>query len=185
MALVAGFIGGVLSAWFIRPQVPATPLSAVRAHEFDLVDEEGHAVSFWGFNTYNRAELVFGSHWSDAPEKSRAHLDAALRQDENQMLAIGAGGDFPFLDFRAADGKPRISLFVEQWGKPALMMSDETAARVVLGIKHTDTHARTDNNWALEFGHDSASIGMGTVVENGQQYVQGEFSVNRNKEKYP
>jgi hypothetical protein len=136
-------------------------------------------------NSNNTAELVFGSRWSHAPEKRIANVNTELRKDENQMVEIGASGDFPFLKFRAADGQPRIELFVESPGKPTLMMSDENTARVVLGINHTDTHAPTDNSWALSFGHDNAIIGMGTTTENGHRYVRGEFSVNRNKEKYP
>lgn len=184
-SLVAGFIGGIVGSRSMPPREQATPSNLIRARGFELVDEAGQAVSFWGLNSHNTAELVFGSHWSQPPAKGRPDRPLALRDEDNQRLAIGVSGDFPFLDFRATDGSARMNLSLDEQQKPSLLMSDDYAVRVVLGIRHSDAHDPTDNSWALAFVPDVATLGMATLTENGQTYVAGEFWVNKNKQKYP
>jgi hypothetical protein len=51
VALVMGFVGGAFGTLLMMRRMMTTPFNVVRAQEFELVDEQGHAVSFWGFNS--------------------------------------------------------------------------------------------------------------------------------------
>ena len=78
-----------------------------------------------------------------------------------------------------------MSLSLSIYGKPILVMDDETGKRMSLGAEHSDTPGPGDNDWALDFGPDRARIGMFAREEGGQTYVRGMFSVSRDKVKYP
>jgi len=66
--------------------------------------------------------------------KGGEHRPVGLREEENQRLAIGVSGDFPYLHFRSSDHKPRMDLVLDEQGKPGLLMYDDIAVRVALGI---------------------------------------------------
>jgi hypothetical protein len=109
-----------------------------------------------------------------------------LKDPETQRATIGVIDDDPFLYLTAADGKTRVRLYLSDYGKPILLMEDETGPRLSLGIEQSDTPGPQDNDWTLDFGPDSrARIGVYAEKEKGQRYVRGIFAVQREKMKYP
>jgi hypothetical protein len=182
-ALVAGLIGGIVGARLMRPREQAAPPQVIRARAFELVDEGGRVISYWGIDKNDYAVLAFGSHWP--ADLAKGHPHPPLQDLEHQMVALGVAGDGPFLHMRAPDGTTRVWLDIDMWGKPSLLMGDETGTRMSLGILRSDTPGPQDNNWALDFSPDRASIGMYTVKEHGLQYVRGSFSVSKEKVEYP
>lgn len=187
MALVAGFAGGVLSTRVMptRAQLPTAEI--LRAHSFELVDGGGKTISYWGIDKGQNAVLTFGSHWPAPPPGGRSvHSVMGLKDPETQRATIGVIDDDPFLYLTAADGKTRVRLYLSDYGKPILLMEDETGPRLSLGIEQSDTPGPQDNDWTLDFGPDSrARIGVYAEKEKGQRYVRGIFAVKREKLKYP
>ncbi len=187
-ALLAGFIGGILGALVMRSGEQAHPGQPIRARSFELADESGRVVSFWGIDKRQNAVLAFGSHWPKTPRGGGAVPDRpplALDDPDNQRAAIGVVNDSPFLSLRGTDGKTRASLDLSEYGKPALWMADETGLRVHLGVEGSDTPGPQDNDWSLAFYPERARIGMYTEKDGGQTYVRGRFAVHRDKIKYP
>lgn len=183
VSLLAGFIGGIIGARLMRPREPAVPPQVIRARAFELVDEAGQVISYWGIDKNDYAVLAFGNHWP--PDLTKGHPHPALQDLEHQMVALGVAGDGAFLHMRAPDGKTRVRIDLDMWGKPSLMMDDETGSRMSLGILRSDTPGPQDNNWALDFAPERATIGMFTVKEHGRQYVRGTLSVHEDKVEYP
>jgi hypothetical protein len=184
-ALVAGFVGGILGT-----RVPNNgdqgPKKVVRARSFELVNEAGQVISYWGTDKGGNLVLTFGSR--GAFEGSALHYRPIvdLKDMDNQLTAIGLqGNDMPLLKMRGDDRKTRVRLYLSQDSKPILLMEDQTGPRVSLGIDQSDTPGPDDNNWTLDFLPERASIGMVTEKEGGQKYVRGFFSINKDKVKYP
>ena len=94
-------------------------------------------------------------------------------------------GDHPFLDFNGPDGETRMRRHLSIYRKPVLWMADETGKRLSLGVEHSDPPSSQDSNWALDFGPDRARIGMFALRQGAETYVEGLFSVSRDKVKYP
>ena len=187
-ALLAGFVGGVVGASVMRIQEQSRPERLLRAHGFQLVDEAGRAVSYWGLDKDHNPALAFGVHWPRGPAPGGAPSQAPLALDDpdNQLAAIGVVGDDPFLCFRAPDGKTRVRLYLGMFKKPVLLMEDETGPRMSLGVQGSDTPGPQDNNWGLEFIPDRAGLGMFASKLEGQTYVQGYFYVKQGDPvKYP
>lgn len=181
-AIVAGFLGGIVGTRIggARDQI------VVRAHSFELLNDAGEVISFWGVDSAQSATLAFGSRRRGLGGARPQGVPAGITNPDNQLLAIGlASADEPMLKMRGTDGKIRASLYVAPYEKPFLLMEDETGPRVLLGIEQSDTPGPEDNNWSLLFLPQRARIGMGTVKEGGQNYVVGTFFLNRNKVKYP
>jgi hypothetical protein len=184
-ALAAGFVGGVVGAR-VAGTGEKDPISVIRARSFELVNESGQTISFWGVDNIQQAVLAFGSRGFALNEVHPNGIPAGLRNPDNQLTAFGLqGNDGPILKMSAANGKRRVSLLLSQDGKPALTMADETGPRVSLGIEQSDTPGPQDNNWSLLFAPEMARIGMGTEKQGEETYVRGVFFVNRNKAKYP
>jgi hypothetical protein len=187
-ALVAGFVGGILGTRMIRTLEQPHPEQVVRARSFELVDHAGETIAYWGVDKGQNAVLAFGSQRPTGPVGRDAlarRPGLGLDNPHNQRAALGVIDDSPFVFFRAPDGKPRMSLSLSIYGKPILVMDDETGKRMSLGAEHSDTPGPGDNDWALDFGPDRARIGMFAREEGGQTYVRGMFSVSRDKVKYP
>jgi hypothetical protein len=187
-ALLAGFVGGIIGTRVTRTREPEHPEQVVRARSFELVDETGAVISYWGIDKGENVVLAFGGHWADRPGGRRPlrgdpHL--GLRDPRNQLASIEVVGDFPLLQFRGEDGRPRARLLVSTYAKPMLLMDDEAGVRVALGVDQTDTPGPEDNDWALVFQPERVWLGMSSVREAGQTYVQGGFTVNKDKVKYP
>jgi hypothetical protein len=181
-ALVAGFVGGILSGRVAR----TGDQRVVRARSFELVNETGQTISFWGVDNGQNAVLTFGSR-GFALEGARPHsLPVGLGNPHNQLTAFGLqANDSPLLKMSGTDGKTRVRLLLSQDNKPVLTMEDENGPRVSLGIEQSDTPGPEDNNWSLVFAQERARIGMGTEKEGGRRYVRGVLFVNPDKVEYP
>lgn len=177
-AFVAGFFGGVLGTR-MGYSGQQDPKGVVRARGFEVMDERGQTISFWGVDQGQNAVLAFGSRGL-APEGARPHnTPSGLSNPDNQLAAIGLlGEDSPMLKMRGADGKLRVRMMLSTDAKPVLTMWDEKGPRVALGVEQSDTPGPEDNNWSLVFAHETARIGMGTEKKNGRTYVRGVFFVN-------
>ncbi len=186
-AMLCGFLGGIFSPFVTRDleQSHAKPL--VRARSFELVNETGQVISYWGVDKGNNAVLAFGSRRPVTPT-GPGQFPFELDDPHKQLAAIGLlGDDGPFLFFRGADGKTRVRQYLSADGKPILMMEDENSWRIALGIDQSDTPGPQDNDWALQFYPERVWLGMHTFKDKvgGPTVVQGGFSVNRDKLKYP
>lgn len=184
-ALAAGFVGGVVGAR-VAGTGERDPRAVVRARSFELVNETGQTISFWGVDNIQHAVLAFGSRGLVVDRAHPSGMPAELRNPDNQLTAFGLqGNDSPILKMSAADGKRRVSLLLSQDGKPVLTMNDETGPRVSLGIEQSDTPGPQDNNWSLLFAPEMARIGMGIEERGGETYLRGVFFVSRDRVKYP
>lgn len=185
-ALLAGFIGGILGARVARTHGLAHPEQAIRARSFELVDEEGRAISFWGVDKGQNTVLAFAGHWPKQPSgRGGGHPPLPLDDPHNQRATIGVIDDSPFVDLKAADGQTRMRLNLTADGKPILWMADEHQPRMWLGIEQSDTPGPQDNDWGLIFYPDVLRIGTKTEEVAGQTYVQGGIFVSKDKMKYP
>lgn len=179
-ALLAGFVGGILGARVIRSGAQRHPEQVVRARSFELVNEAGQTISYWGVDKTQYAVLAFGRGGTLS-----GHPGLGRGDPHNQRIAIGLVNDSSFLKLRGADGELRATLMLSIYGKPALVMDDETGPRVLLGLEQSDTPGPQDSDWSLAFYPERARIGMYTERDGGQTYVRGSFAVHRDKVKYP
>jgi hypothetical protein len=161
----------------------------VRARSFELVDEAGKAISYWGIDKGSNAVLAFGSRRPTTPARAGRQpgkFPLELDDPQKQLVAFGLlGDDGPFLFMRGADEKTRVRLYLSEYGKPFLLLEDENTPRVALGIDQSDTPGPQDNDWALSFYPERVWLGMHTFKEGGKTYVQGGFSVHQDKLMYP
>ena len=127
----------------------------------------------------------FGSHWPVGSGGGPHQPGFGLEDPRGQRVAIGVLADSPFLFFRAPDGEKRMSMDLSIFEKPMLWMGDETGPRMSLGVEQSDTPGPLDRNWALDFGPNTARIGMFAERVEGKTYVRGLFSVNRDRVLYP
>jgi len=141
LALLSGLMGGVLSTWFLMPQlVPAqgSPQKVITAEQFQLVDKHGKVRGEFGVRDYAAAlqaatdiELKFTGDM----------LVPGLRlfsEDGQRTLAqLSLEGDSPFL--RIIDDTDATTLLGAE--RLALFDSDENlrAALGATNLKHTDT----------------------------------------------
>ncbi len=185
-ALLAGFVGGFFGTLVIRTRDQSRPEQAVRARSFELVNEAGQAISYWGVDKGQNAVLTFGSRGLPIGSALPGRPPGDLENPDSQVASIGLqGNDMPFLKMRGADKKTRVRLYLSQDGKPFLLMEDETGPRVSLGIEQSDTPGPQDNDWSLAFYPEVARIGLHTEKDAGQTYVRGGLFVNQDKVKYP
>ena len=189
LAFAAGLAGGVVSTLLIHSAKRSPIESVVRARSFELVDRTGLVLSYWGVDKGDNVVLAFGSRPGTILDEKAirpVHFPGGLLNPLNQRAAIGLlGNDSPFLFQRGADGKTRMRLYLSDYAKPFLLMEDETGPRVSLGVEQSDTPGPEDNDWALSFMPDRAWLGMHTQEHGGKTYVQGGFSVQRDKLMYP
>jgi hypothetical protein len=158
----------------------------ILAHSFELVNETGQTISFWGVDDIQHAVLAFGNRGFASNEAHPRGIPTGLRNPDNQFTASGLqGNDSPILKMSAADGKGQVSLLLRQDGKPVLTMSDETGPCVSLGIEQSDTPGPQDNNCSLLFAPEMARIGMETEKQGQGTYLRGVFFINKDKVKYP
>jgi hypothetical protein len=189
LSLIAGFVGGILGTLVFRPSGQPGPANVVRARSFELLNEAGQAISYWGSDDGQNVVLAFGSRPGTVLAEGAARPVKAphgQHNPENQLAAIGLlANDSPFLQMRGEDGKTRVRLLLSDYAKPTLLMEDETGPRVSLGIEQSDTPGPSDNDWTLAFYPERARIGMFTEKLAGKTYVRGIFLLDRNEVKYP
>src|SRR5436190_17036465 len=118
-ALIAGFLGGLLGTRFPRPSDPGV----IRAHSFELVNETGQTISFWGVDTGRNAVLAFGDRGFALGGQHPNDVPIGLQNPHNQLAAFGLRrSDDPFMTMNGVDGKVRARLGVNPDGKPTLRM---------------------------------------------------------------
>jgi hypothetical protein len=184
-ALIAGFVGGIFGSR-VPHREDQEPRQVIRARSFELVDEAGRAISYWGIDKGGDLVLAFGSRgaFEGSALHGRAVLD--LKDMDNQMTAVGLqGNDMPLLKMHGADRKTRVRLYLSQDSKPFLLMEDETGPRISLGVEQSDTPGPDDNDWSLSFLPDIARIGLHSEKREGKPYIQGGIYINKNKVQYP
>jgi hypothetical protein len=178
-ALLAGFLGGILGTRVGRTRQQNSE-QVIRARSFELVNEAGRAISYWGVDEAQNVVMAFGNRGQTGGPPLR------LEDPENQLTAIGLQGDtMPYLKMSGSDRKTRVRLYLTMDGKPMLLMEDETGPRLSLGIEQSDTPGPDDNDWSLVFRPEVARIGLHAEKHQGQTYVQGGVFVSKDKIKYP
>jgi hypothetical protein len=192
VALLAGVAGGCLSTYALLARKLHHPEEQViRAHRFELVNDAGRPISFWGFDKSQEAVLAFGSN--DAPGapggSSQRHSSLGLNDPYGSRVAIGVPGNAgPFLRFNGSDGQLRVLLDMDDFERPSLMMKDDNLLGLTLGSERSDTPDFRDKteHWALNFfPEERARIGMFTEQKGKQTYVTGFVTTNPYKRKYP
>jgi hypothetical protein len=184
-ASLAGFLGGALATRILPTSTERRADTVVRARSFEMVDEAGHVISFWGIDKKHYPVLAFRSAEPPFETPVSEERSAGLDDPLNQRTAIGVIGNRPFLLFRVTDGTTRMGLTLTSWGKPVLLMEDETGPRVRLGLHGSDTPGPEDNDWALSFNPRMASIGMFVRLDDGEKRLQGFTFVRKESVKYP
>jgi hypothetical protein len=183
-AFLAGLIGGVVGATGTRA-LQREP-SVIRAQSFQLVDNSGKEISYWGIDNQQNAILAFAGHWpKEFAKEGSISKPGGLRTIENQRVAFGVLDEEGFVRLGARDGKRRLGLYVNEYGKPSLIMEDKTGPRLLLGLEQSDTPSPEDDDWSLAFFPERVRLGMQSEVRDGKRYVKGSFAVHNDWVKYP
>lgn len=150
LAMCSGFVGGLISTSIYRAAGVAP--KSIQASRFELVDEIGRTISFWGV---------------DSIGGQRRAIIAFNNAEQKEISAFGAAREEgPFLIMHGSDGKVRAALQLGWQQRPVLSMSDgKYEGRVLLGSIAADSPSDEDDDWGLVFrGSNSlvpyASIGM-------------------------
>src|SRR5215469_8105465 len=111
-ALVLGAAGGSIGTYAVLVHERGRPEEVIRAHRFELVNDGGKAVSFWGTDSTGYVELAFGHPQgsSSAPHDVGTKDAAALGIIPS--IAIGLEGESgrPFLGYNGSDRQLRVLL---------------------------------------------------------------------------
>jgi hypothetical protein len=184
-SLLVGCAGGIAGTLIILHHKPEFAQAVVRAHSFELIDDRGKAVSRWGIDE-NHNPLIAFMPSAATPLSASSVMDLSLEDRGTQRVAIGLTGDAnPFLTFRGNDKRPRVQLWVSEFGQPVFSLYDENSCRAVLGVRRSDTPSANDRDWGLDFLPDRAGIGMGTVRKDGRNYAQGYFYLHQDQTPVP
>lgn len=183
ISLLAGFLGGILGARAARTGENSTVAPVIRARKFELVDETGRPISYWGIDQDHQAVLAFGWYvpgMSDRSPQAPPSAPGGLENPLNQYARFGVIGSLPLLELQGDRGQTRMALNLMPPDKPVLTMRDERGTRLFLGVLLSDTPLAPENNdWGLSFEPDRAMIGMLTGEVNGQKYVRGVLNVDK------
>ena len=115
MALLAGFAGGISGAFVFHSLSSTLPERVVRARSFEMVDEAGKVVSFWGIDDTQQAVLAFGSRGLALGGRRPVNMPLWLKNPDNQLAAFGLlGDDGPILSLRGEDLKTRASAVTQK-----------------------------------------------------------------------
>src|SRR5438270_10489294 len=110
LAMCSGFVGGSI-ATSINPASAAAPKS-IQASRFELVDETGKPVAFWGVDTNS----------IDGRQVVITFIDSKQRQLATFGMLSQKG---PFLKISGSDGKARATLELGWQQRPVLTMNDD------------------------------------------------------------
>ena len=187
IALLSGLAGGIAGAWVFQSWSSKHPEQLIRARSFELVDDAGHAISYWGISDGNEAVLAFGSRGLPGENGRLDSIPSGLSSRKNQLVSIGleGGDDSPMLSMRGRDLKTRVRLYLSYYGKPFLLLEDETGPRLGLGHEQSDTPGPEDNDWSLRFIPDLTRIGVYSRKEGGRRYVHGGVWSSKERVEYP
>jgi hypothetical protein len=140
-------------------------MNVVRAARFEIVDQSGKPLAFWGPDDLKQMVLGFKD------------------KGNNVVASLGMSSTgVPFFDMSGSDGRSRVRIELSSSQKPTLAMSDAAwEGRVLLGFVQNDVPDRRDDDWFLRFrapgGGELGGIGMArTGAEgrlSGKAYVRG------------
>jgi hypothetical protein len=185
ISLLAGLGGGILSNAILGSRQSTQPQKVLRAQSFEVVDQGGNAVAFWGVDQGHQVVLAFGGR-GHAPDEAARTLPGGLENPANQLAAFGLqGNDSPIMRMSGADGRSRLRMYLSQDSKPILLMEDQQGPRLSLGVDSSDTPSPGDGDWTLTFLPDRVRIGTFTEKAGGLTYVRGYFIVNKDPVRYP
>ena len=180
LAVVAGFIGGTISTHTRNVCAQQAGSGLVRATRFELTNETGQTLAFWGLDDRKNTVLAFGRR--DNTMLGRASLPGRATDDmrtyKDELAAIGMYYyGTPFIELKGSDGESRAKLYMTEFEKPMLFLRDQNTTRVSLGIDPSDTHEASDDDWSLSFyPNNRAAIGM--VVDPRQKHLTGHLWLN-------
>ena len=122
VSIVLGCAGGVGSAlWVLHHQ--GAVASVLRARSFELVDGSRNVVSRWGIDQYGNPMLAFTPSSTPTP--------LSLDNRNTQRVLIGLSGDGrPLLLFQGDDKKPRVQLWVSEFGQPVFRSTTRVLAEL-------------------------------------------------------
>jgi len=180
IGLGAGFAGGILATGVMRTREQLVEQPILRTRSFELINEAGQTISYWGIDKGQNAVLAFGKAGT-LPD----HPGIAAGDPRKQRLAVGLIDDNPFLIFRGPDGNSRVRLLLNLYEQPMLVMEDRFRRGLSLGVEQSDTPGPQDNNWTLIFYPETARIGLVTEKDRGESYVRGVLYINKERIKSP
>jgi hypothetical protein len=182
LSCVFGVFGGYAYTHWHAAKMEKVPV--LRSSRFELTDNSGRVVSFWGTDRGNTVLAFLQKTSRDKePEEYRVPpgQTSFIGQNSNEALAVGMmSTQVPFVNLQAKDGSSRAMLYLSEYQKPVLIMSDEHyEGRLVLGFISNDAPLPEDDDWALSFrGPDVA--GIGSIKDPVDRKYRGFLSVARN-----
>ncbi len=138
-----GFVGGSLA----RQRSAAADASpqVIRASRFELVDESGRVVAFWGHDDYRHTVIAF------TPDGGAEAAWFGVDSVASGTLRVGGEG-----------GHATLNLWR---GKPVLAMGDKRfATRLLLGFIQSDYPSPAEDSWALMFRRPDLAV-VGTLKD--------------------
>lgn len=187
LSCVFGVIGGYFYSHLHA--APTEKVTITRSSRFELTDETGRVIAFWGADRGNNTVLAFLQKTvGDVDSKGfkfPAEQTGFGGQSPNEALSVGMlSTQSPFINLLGKDGNPRAVLYLTQQQKPILNMGDESReTRLELGFISNDSPAPNDDDWALRFRTPDVA-GIGSMKNPVDHKYRGYLSVERNpKEK--
>ena len=184
LAVAGGFVGGFTCVLIVSALNERQPPAVARARTFELVDENGQVISYWGTDKARNVVLAFGVRRDRTFSERRVGVD--LRNPTYQTYAIGLmSDDTPFLTMRGPDGKARVNLLLSLYGKPFLVMSDQMGSKAEVRLsRHRYTEARGRYLVTHVPVRRCNNRAHGEQI-NGKTLVQGNVFVRKDKVPYP
>ena len=182
LSCVFGVIGGYYYTHWQYPKMEKVPV--LRSSRFELTNNSGQVVAFWGADRGNNTVLAFLQKGSPqmGPEESVSPHDQTgfSQQNSNEAFAVGMmHSQVPFMNLQAKDGTSRALLYLAEYQKPVLVMSDENfEGRLMLGFISNDAPSPEDDDWALSFRRPDMA-GIGSVKDPVNRKYRGVLSVER------
>lgn len=183
-ALFAGFVGGILGTISVLRYHRPAEIQVIRAHRFELLNDAGERVSYWGRDKGNQLLLVFENKTFKGDSGSK--IAPAAEDFVRQRIALGVSGDGgPLFEIRGADGRPRLRLLLNEFDKPTMIMDDESGVRAAFGYEQPDTSDPHADDWALQFLPNRARMGMYVDYDHGKKYLRGFVKIRDDKLPWP
>lgn len=162
-ALILAALAGLAGGWLSSTLTPARADSpqVIRARRFELVDESGRPIGFWGIDPpQNAAVLAFTGG------DKEIYALFGLRSDQSPEMTLTD-------QYSGATAR----LYFGRLHKPVLKMGEPwPRTRLSLGFIESDYPGPKDDSWALVFSNPSlASIGvsnLGTGRPSGMVYAE-------------
>ncbi len=187
LSCIFGLIGGYFYSYLHAER--NSKATTLRSSRFELTDETGRVIAFWGTDRGNNTVLAFLQKAAGDTGPQSFELPARQTgfggQNPNEALSVGMlSTQTPFLNLVGKDGGSRAVLYLTQQQKPILNMGDERReSRLELGFISKEAPAAEDDDWALRFRMPDIA-GIGSIMDPVDHKYRGYFSVERNpKEK--